>query len=81
MAVTEKIKEAVKPYHNYDAWTGIIRALVPAGVAWVTAKGVLPVCTATDGTCPGDYILAAAIAIAAAIWSVLNNKTGKVIGQ
>ncbi len=57
---------------NYDQITGIIRAIVPPAVAYCAAKGWIPAGS-------GDSILAAAIAIAAAIWSVQNNKTGKVV--
>lgn len=57
---------------NYDQYTGIIRAVVPALISWLVAKGYF---TETVGADVG----AALVAIAAAVWSVLNNKTGKTI--
>ncbi len=57
---------------NYDQITGIIRAIVPPIVAWFAAKGYI-----SDGS--SSVILAAALAIAAAVWSILNNRTGKTI--
>ncbi len=61
---------------NYDQITGVIRAVLPPIVAWAVAKGWLP--SATDATITGPIVVAA-IAIAAAVWSVLNNKSGKTI--
>jgi hypothetical protein len=61
---------------NYDQITGIIRAVLPPIVAYAVAKNWLPL--GTDATVTGP-IITAAIAIAAAVWSVLNNKTGKTI--
>lgn len=58
---------------NQDQLTGIIRALVPPLVTYLVAKGIIPVGSA-------DAVIAAAAAVAAAGWSVINNKTGKVIG-
>ena len=57
---------------NYDQITGIFRAIAPAIMAWLAGKGIIP---ADSG---GD-IISAIIAVGAAIWSVLNNKTGKTI--
>jgi hypothetical protein len=58
---------------NQDQVTGIVRAIVPPLVAYLAAKGIIPIGSA-------DAILAAAVAVVAAGWSVINNKTGKVIG-
>jgi len=58
---------------NLDQITGVIRAVVPPLVAYLAAKGYIPAGSA-------DSIIAAAVAVAAAVWSVHNNKTGKVIG-
>jgi hypothetical protein len=57
---------------NYDQYTGIIRAIVPAIVAYIAAAfHLLPETTAA--------LITAVTAVAAAIWSVLNNKSGKTI--
>lgn len=58
---------------NLDQITGIIRAVVPPLVAWLVAKGYIPAGSA-------DPVIAAVVAIAAAVWSVHSNQTGKVIG-
>lgn len=55
---------------NYDQYTGIVRAVAPALVGLVAAK------LAPDVQA---LIVTAVAAIAAAVWSVLNNKTGKTI--
>lgn len=57
---------------NYDQYTGIIRAVAPAAVAYFVAKGYITSDTA-------GLIVTAVVAIGAAAWSVLNNKTGKTI--
>lgn len=57
---------------NYDQYTGIVRAIVPALIAWLVAKGYL-----TDSV--GADVGVAIITVAAAVWSVLNNKSGKII--
>jgi hypothetical protein len=57
---------------NYDQLTGILRAIVPPLVAFLAAKNVIP----AD---PSGLWLSAAVAVAAAIWSVFNNQSGKVI--
>lgn len=57
---------------NYDQFTGIIRAIVPAVVSYIVAKGYLTEDSAAT-------VGAAMLALAAAIWSVLNNKSGKTI--
>lgn len=57
---------------NMDQLTGIIRAIVPAVCAFLVGKGWI------SSQSIGD-ITAAVIAVAAAVWSVQNNKTGKTI--
>ncbi len=57
---------------NYDQWTGIVRAVAPALVAYAVGKGWITQGAAAD-------ITTALIAVAAAVWSVVNNKSGKVI--
>lgn len=57
---------------NQDQVTGIVRALVPAILAYAVGKGWI------SNTTVGD-ITAIAVALAAAAWSVFNNKTGKTI--
>jgi hypothetical protein len=59
---------------NQDQATGIVRAVVPPLVTYLAAKGIIPIGSA-------DAILAAAVAIVAAGWSIINNKTGKIIGN
>jgi hypothetical protein len=59
---------------NQDQATGIVRAIVPPLVAYLAAKNIIPVGSA-------DLILSAAVAVAAAGWSIATNKSGKVIGQ
>ena len=56
---------------NYDQFTGMIRAVAPAMVAWLAA---------TLSPEIQGLVVTAIIAVAAAVWSVLNNKTGKVVG-
>ncbi len=57
---------------NTDQWTGIVRAVAPAIVAYLVGKGWLTETAAAD-------VSAALIAVAMAVWSVFSNKTGKVI--
>jgi hypothetical protein len=59
---------------NQDQIGGIVRAVVPPLVTWLVAKNVIPAGAA-------DSIIAAAVAVAAAVWSVTTNKTGKTIGS
>jgi len=59
---------------NLDQLGGIVRAVVPPLVTYLVAKGIIPAGSA-------DAVISAAVAIAAAVWSVINNKTGKVIGR
>ncbi len=58
---------------NQDQLGGIVRAVVPPLITWLVAKNVIPAGSA-------DTVISAAVAIAAAAWSVVTNKTGKVIG-
>ena len=57
---------------NTDQMTGIARAIVPALIAYAVGKGWVPAGAAAD-------LGAAMLAIAAAVWSVVNNQTGKMI--
>lgn len=57
---------------NQDQMTGIIRAVVPAILAYAVGRGWV------DAGMVGD-ITTAIVTIAAAIWSVHNNQTGKTI--
>ena len=57
---------------NQDQVGGIFRAVIPPLVAYVVAKGWIPVGSA-------DAIISAIAAIGAAIWSFTNNKSGKTI--
>lgn len=57
---------------NYDQITGVLRTIIPSALAWVAGKGLIPAESVAD-------IAAALVAILSAIWSVYNNKTGKVI--
>ena len=59
---------------NADQITGVVRAVVPAACAYAVGKGWI------TSSSVGD-ITAAAVAVAAAFWSVQNNKTGKVVGS
>lgn len=58
---------------NQDQLGGIVRAVVPPLVTWLVAKNIVPAGSA-------DAVISAAAAIAAAAWSVVSNRTGKVIG-
>ena len=58
---------------NQDQIGGIVRAVVPPLVTWLVAKNIIPAGSA-------DLVIAAAVAVAAAAWSVATNRTGKVIG-
>ena len=55
---------------NQDQLGGIVRAVVPPLVTWLVAKNIIPAGSA-------DAVISAAVAIAAAAWSVVSNKTGK----
>ena len=64
---------------NSDQFTGILRAIIPGAVAWIAAKGIIPANLVTSGL--DDAIITVLSVAGVAIWSVINNKTGKVIGQ
>jgi hypothetical protein len=57
---------------NFDQTTGIIRAIVPATLAYAVGKGWIPAGAVGD-------ITAAVVALAAAAWSIHNNRSGKTI--
>ena len=57
---------------NYDQLTGVVRAIVPALVAYVVGKGWIPAGAASD-------VAAAIMAVLAAVWSVKNNAPATVI--
>ena len=59
---------------NSDQVTGVVRAILPAVLAYAVAKGWITTSSVGD-------ITAAAVAVASAVWSVQNNKTGKVVGS
>ena len=59
---------------NTDQITGIIRAILPAILAYAVGKGWITTSQVGD-------ITAAVVTLAAAAWSVQNNKTGKVVGS
>lgn len=56
---------------NYDQFTGIVRAVVPALVGLFAGQ-------MTSET--SALVVTAVIAVCMAAWSILNNKTGKTIG-
>ena len=58
---------------NQDQLGGIVRAVVPPLVTWLVAKSIIPAGSA-------DAVISAAVAVAAAGWSVATNRTGKIIG-
>ncbi len=55
---------------NYDQYTGIIRAIAPAVVAYLVGKGWITSDTA-------GLIVTAVVAFGAAVWSVINNRVMK----
>ena len=55
-----------------DQFTGILRAVIPALVAYVVGKGWVPAATASD-------IGAGIVTILAAIWSWKTNIPGKTV--
>jgi hypothetical protein len=57
---------------GYDAITGVMRALVPAAVAWGAGAGYIPSESAGD-------VIAALTAVGAAGWSIFNNRPGKTV--
>ncbi len=56
---------------NYDQYTGVVRALAPILLGFLISKGL--------GADTAGLVVAAVGAVAAAVWSVLNNKSGKTI--
>ncbi len=59
---------------NYDQWTGILRAIVPAGIAFAISHHWIPDVSGSVGV-----VTVAVVAVGAAIWSILNNVSGKTI--
>jgi len=59
---------------NQDQIGGIVRAVVPPLVTYLVAKGIVPAGSV-------DALISAVVAVAAAIWSVASNRSGKVIGS
>lgn len=57
---------------NQDQLGGIVRAILPPLVTWLAAKNIIPAGSA-------DLVISAAVAVAAAAWSVATNKSGKTI--
>lgn len=57
---------------NTDQVTGIVRALAPAILAYAVGRGWIPQSMVAD-------LSAALVTIAAAVWSVYSNKSGKTI--
>jgi|SRR5580700_3845386 hypothetical protein len=58
---------------NYEQLTGILRAVLPGALAYCVGKGWISTSEVAD-------ISAAVVAVAAAVWSYISNKTGKVAG-
>lgn len=59
---------------NYEQITGIIRAILPGALAYCVGRGWI---SASD---VGE-ISAAVVAVGAAVWSYVSNRTGKVAGS
>ena len=57
---------------NTDQMTGVLRAIVPAGVAYAVGRGWIPQSSAAD-------VITAALACGAAGWSIFSNRSGKTI--
>ena len=57
---------------NSDQLGGVVRAIVPPLVTYLVAKGIVPAGSS-------DAIIAAALALAAAGWSIVTNRSGKTI--
>ena len=53
---------------DINSVNGILRAILPAALAYAVAKGWVPVGSVAD-------ITAAVVAVAAAVWSVTSNRT------
>lgn len=58
---------------NSDMIGGVLRAVIPAVIAYLVGAGTIP---------DGDYTeaIAAVVTLAATVWSIISNRTGKVIG-
>lgn len=58
---------------NSDMIGGVLRAVIPAVIAYLVGAGTIPA---------GDYTeeIAAVVTLAATVWSIISNRTGKVIG-
>lgn len=57
---------------NGDQFTGVVRAVLPALLAYAVGKGWISTSSVADVT-------AAIVAVAAAVWSIWSNRSGKVI--
>lgn len=57
---------------NYEQITGIIRAVLPAVLAYAVAKGWIAESSVGD-------IVAAAVAVGAAVWSVLTHTSARTV--
>jgi hypothetical protein len=57
---------------NSDMIGGVLRAVVPAALAYLIGKGAIPA---------GDYsaVVTSVVALVTAAWSVRTNKSGKTI--
>lgn len=51
---------------DFNVIAGVLRAVLPAGIAYAVGKGILPA---------GDYsaVIAAIVALGSAVWSVKSN--------
>lgn len=58
---------------NPDQITGIFRAILAAGGGYLVGKGYLD-----DATL--NTIIGAVLTLGTAVWSVINNRSGKTIG-
>lgn len=57
---------------NSDQLGGILRAIMPAAIAYAVAKGWVSASSAAD-------VGAALVTLAMAVWSIYTNKSGKTI--
>lgn len=58
---------------NQDQVGGIFRAVIPPLITYLVTKGVIP---AGDA----DAVVASVVTLGVVAWSILSNRTGKVIG-